>query len=72
MNLAENYIGFNCSVVFAENYLEAASASEPVAPVSQHEFAIRLFPFVFRYAIRVVLLFVLTRRMNVCCNTMAA
>ena len=35
-NLAENYIGFNCSVVFAENYLEAASASEPAAPVSLH------------------------------------
>jgi len=36
VNLAENYLGFNCSVVFAENYLEAAPVSEPVAPVSLH------------------------------------
>ena len=41
VNLAENYIGFNCSVVFAENYLEAASASEPAAPVSLHPAAWR-------------------------------
>ena len=36
VNLAENYLGFNCAVVFAENYLEAAPASEPVAPISLH------------------------------------
>jgi hypothetical protein len=36
VNLAENYLGFNCSVVFAENYLEATPASEPLAPVSRH------------------------------------
>jgi hypothetical protein len=35
-NLAENYIGFNGSVVFAENSIEAARAIEPVAPVSLH------------------------------------
>jgi len=34
VNLAENYLGFNCSVVFAENYIVAAPASEPLAPVS--------------------------------------
>jgi hypothetical protein len=36
VNLAENYIGFNCSVVFAENYLEAAHAFAPVAHDSLH------------------------------------
>jgi hypothetical protein len=27
VNLAENYLGFNCAVVFAENYLEAAGCT---------------------------------------------
>ena len=36
VNFAENYTGFNCSVVFAENYLEAAPAYEPVARVTLH------------------------------------
>jgi hypothetical protein len=32
VNFAENYLGLNYSVVFAENYLETAPAFEPVAP----------------------------------------
>lgn len=36
VNLAGNSFGFTCSVVFAENSIEAAPASEPVAPVSSH------------------------------------
>jgi hypothetical protein len=34
--LAENYGGFNCSAVFAENYTDPTPASEPVAPASLH------------------------------------
>lgn len=34
MNLAENYFGFNCSVVFAENHFEVAPAYKPVARVT--------------------------------------
>ena len=36
VNFAGHYFGFNCSVVFAENYIEAAPASGPVAPVFPH------------------------------------
>jgi hypothetical protein len=36
VNLAENYVGFNCSVVFAENYTDATPASELAAPASLH------------------------------------
>jgi len=36
VNFVENYLGFNCSVVFAENCLETAPAFEPVARVTLH------------------------------------
>jgi hypothetical protein len=36
VNLAGNYLGFNCFVAFAENDLEVSPGSEPMAPVGLH------------------------------------
>ena len=36
VNLAENYFGFNYSVVFAENHIEAVPPAAPGVPISLH------------------------------------